>query len=136
MLFISRHVNRDALPPGRTVIQFEFPGVPTRRIWMTLEPGDVSVCLSDPSLPIDLFVTGSVSDLFEVYMGRITLAAALTEGRVRLDGARSAVRAFHRWMRWSSFADAARAGAVNRPTARRPSGPATRAVTDRVAVTS
>jgi DNA-binding HxlR family transcriptional regulator len=136
MLFISRHVNRDTLPPGRTVIQFEFPGVPTRRIWMTLEPGDVSVCLSDPSLPIDLFVTGSVSDLFEVYMDRITLAAALTEGRVRLDGARSAVRGFHRWMRWSSFADAARAGAVNRPTARRPSGPATRAVTDRVAVTS
>jgi DNA-binding HxlR family transcriptional regulator len=112
MLFISRHVGREALPDGRTVIRFEFHGTPARRLWMTLERDDVSVCLNDPCLPVDLVVSSTVRDLFQVYMGRNTLAAALNDGRVRLDGPRWAVRGFHRWMRWSSFAEASRAGAA------------------------
>ena len=109
MLFVSRHVKRDALPPGKTVIQFEFVGAATRYIWLTMEPHDVSVCLQDPCLPVDLVVRGAVHDLFMVYMGRTTLAAAVRGERVRLTGTRDNVRGFSSWMQWSNFADASRA---------------------------
>ncbi|GAA3342690.1 winged helix-turn-helix transcriptional regulator [Amorphoplanes nipponensis] len=110
MLFISRHVDQAMLPPGRTVIEFSFLGPAARRIWMTLEPSDVSVCPADPQLPIDLTVTSTVADLYRVYIGRTTLAAALRADRVRLCGTSEMVRGFHRWMLWSGFAPATRAG--------------------------
>jgi|SRR5215467_2128775 len=109
MLFISRHINRAALPEQRTVVQFDFHGPAARRIWMTLEPGDVSVCLSHPELPIDLTVASTVHDLFRVYLGRLTLNAALRDERVRLVGTASMVKGFHRWMSWSTFAPASHA---------------------------
>ncbi|HEX6335959.1 MAG TPA: helix-turn-helix domain-containing protein [Jiangellaceae bacterium] len=109
MLFVSRHVNRDALPSRRTVIQFEFVGTPAKRTWLTMDPHDVSVCLQDPCLPIDLTVRSSVRDLFKIYMGRKTLGAALKEGRVQLMGTAENVRSFSSWMQWSSFAEASRA---------------------------
>jgi hypothetical protein len=120
---MSRHVKRDELPAGRTVILFDFHGPPPRWLWMTLEPADVSVCLRDPGLPVDLVVSGAVSDMFQVYMGRTTLAEALDADRVRLAGVGSAVRGFHRWMRWSAFAEAAATGAARRPLPAGPAGP-------------
>ena len=109
MLFISRHVDRAALPPSRTVIQFDFHGVVERRIWMTLEPGDVSVCLSHPELPVALTVISTVHDLYCVYLGRARLSTAIREERITLVGTSAAVRGFHHWMLWSSFAPASRA---------------------------
>jgi DNA-binding HxlR family transcriptional regulator len=115
MLFISRHIDRAALPDRRTVIQFDFQGTVARRIWMTLEPDDISVCLSNPALPIDLTVASTVHDLFCVYLGRLTLNAALRDDRVHLIGTTSMIRGFHRWMQWSTFA-AASDDALNRGT--------------------
>jgi DNA-binding HxlR family transcriptional regulator len=112
MLFISRHIDRPALPGRRTVIEFDFRGEPTRRLWMTLERADISVCLTDPELPIDLTVTTTVRDLFRVYLGRTTLNAVLREERLRLTGTSDMVRGFHRWMLWSNFA-AVSQGAVS-----------------------
>lgn len=121
MLYISRHVSRTALPPGRTVIQFVFRGIPSGRAWMTLEQADVSICFTDPELPIDLTVAGTVHDLYCVYIGRTPLAAAIRDDRVSLTGTRPMVDGFHRWMLWSSFAAASRA-AVAAPAA--PAAPA------------
>ncbi|MFC4066650.1 winged helix-turn-helix transcriptional regulator [Actinoplanes subglobosus] len=109
MLYISRHIDREALPVRRTVIEFDFHGEPSRRLWMTLEPGDISVCLSHPELPIDLTVATTVGDLFRVYLGRMALSTAVREGRVRLIGTTGMVKGFYRWMLWSSFAGASRA---------------------------
>jgi DNA-binding HxlR family transcriptional regulator len=109
MLFISRHIDREALPSRRTVIQFDFVGAPLRRIWMTLEPDDVSVCLSHPELPIDLTVASTVRDLFCVYLGRNTLSSAVRDDLIKLAGTEAMVKGFHRWMKWSSFAPSSRA---------------------------
>lgn len=62
MLYISRHIDRIALPPRRTVIEFDFHGEPARRMWMTLERDDISVCLTHPELPIDLTVRTTVRE--------------------------------------------------------------------------
>jgi DNA-binding HxlR family transcriptional regulator len=110
MLFISRHVDHAALPKLRTVILFDFHGTPGGRAWMTMEADDVSVCLNDPELPVHLTVASTVDDLFRIYIGRTTLAAAIRDDRVRLIGTTPMVNGFHRWMKWSSFAPASQAG--------------------------
>lgn len=120
MLYISRHINRAALPERRTVIQFNFhgpivPGPIARRIWMTLEPSDVSVCLNDPELPIDLTVASTAHDLFRIYLGRDTLNAALRDNRVQLNGTAPMIKGFHRWMQWSTFAPASHAALAHAP---------------------
>lgn len=103
MLFISRHVNTDELPAGKTVLSFEFADDP-RRFWLTMERDEVSVCLEDPCLPIALTIRAPVRDLYRVYMGRTSLRAALNEGLVELDGLPADRRRFAAWMLWSSFA--------------------------------
>jgi DNA-binding HxlR family transcriptional regulator len=109
MLFISRHIDCAALPSRRTVIEFDFHGQPARRLWMTLERDDVSVCLRHPELPIDLTVSTTVRDLFCVYLGRMTLSTAIRQERVRLIGTTDMIKGFHQWMLWSNFAAASRA---------------------------
>jgi hypothetical protein len=103
MLFISRHVNREKLPAGKTVLCFEFADDP-RRFWLTMERQDVSVCLEDPCLPIAVKVRAQVRELYRVYMGRTTLREALGDGSVELEGLPADRRRFVGWMKWSSFA--------------------------------
>jgi DNA-binding HxlR family transcriptional regulator len=103
MLFISRHVNRDELPAGKTVLCFEFADDP-RWFWLTMERQDVSVCLEDPCLPVAVKVRARVRELYRVYMGRTTLRAALRDGSVELEGLPADRRRFAEWMKWSSFA--------------------------------
>lgn len=110
LLWVSRHVDREALPSERTVLEFQFLPRPTRHIWMTLEPEDVSVCLEDPLLDVDLVIRSTVSDLYRIYMGRARLTDGLRDGTLELVGLPATVRAFPSWMKWSSFAPAARQG--------------------------
>lgn len=93
MLFISRHVRREELPTGRTVLAFEFANE-SRRFWLTMERHDVSVCLEDPCLDIAVTVRGSVKELYRLYMGRTNLKAALATGLIELEGTPSNRREF------------------------------------------
>jgi DNA-binding HxlR family transcriptional regulator len=113
MTFISRRVDRDALPDGKTVIEFDFTDV-GNRYWLTMEANDVSVCKEDPCLPIAVWVKGTVADVHRVYVGRVTLDNAVAAGEVRLEGRPAMQRAFRRWMIWSKFAPAVQAGLARR----------------------
>lgn len=113
-LLISRDINHEALPDHRVVVQLELRHEGTRRLWLTLERHDVSVCLEDPCLPVDVVVKSRTEDLYRVYMGRATLAQEVVDGRIVLEGLPRMVRAFPKWMKWSIFAPAARAGATRR----------------------
>ncbi|MGH7459882.1 MAG: winged helix-turn-helix transcriptional regulator [Longimicrobiales bacterium] len=44
IVWMARHVDRERVPPKRTVVQFDFRD-PKQRYWMVLEPSEVSVCL-------------------------------------------------------------------------------------------
>jgi DNA-binding HxlR family transcriptional regulator len=111
MLFISRHIDREELPTGKTVLCFEF-AEETRRIWLTMERQDVSVCLEDPCLPVAVRVRAPVRELYRVYMGRTSLRDALDNGSVVLDGLPADRRRFEGWMKWSSFASTVQAAAA------------------------
>lgn len=115
MVWISRHVHRETLPQRRVVVQFSFTDLASRCSWLVMDPNDISVCLEYPGFSEDLTVTSTTRALYRVYMGRTTLHEAVSAGEVLLDGLPSVVRAFPRWMAWSSFAPTVRTRLVGVP---------------------
>jgi DNA-binding HxlR family transcriptional regulator len=107
IVWMARHVDRDQLPPGRTVVKFEFRD-PAKRYWMVLEPSEVSVCLQHPGFEIDLEVTADTAALYRVYLGRAELGGALRARELTMSGPRALQRGFGRWFAWSAFAPASR----------------------------
>jgi DNA-binding HxlR family transcriptional regulator len=122
IVWMARHVDRHRLPPGRTVVQFDFRD-PAVRYWMVLEPSEVSVCLQHPGFDVDLKVTADTATLYRVYLGRAELAAAMRTRDVTINGPRTLQRAFGRWFTWSAFAPASRAAEQRRKAASRLAGP-------------
>lgn len=108
LLWISRHLDRSALPPERVVIQFEFPSAKPRWLWLVLEPEEASVCLKYPGFDVDLRVTADPAALYAVYLGRTRLSEARRSGALKLQGPTPLTRAFPGWFTWSKFAPTVR----------------------------
>jgi DNA-binding HxlR family transcriptional regulator len=107
VLWISRHVDKEALPDRRVVVDFDLRGPRPGRYWLVLErPGQVSICFEDPCLDERhyVYVQAQTFALYQVYMGRVPLRDALDDGAVGLAGQPELVRAFARWFTWSHFA--------------------------------
>ncbi len=103
--WIRRRINRHLLPPRRVVVRFDVRGSKRSRLWLVLDPKDVSVCLQDPGFDVDLIVSAHVADLYRAWLGRIPLRAALRDGIIEVDGIPDLVRAFPRWLQLSQIAD-------------------------------
>jgi DNA-binding HxlR family transcriptional regulator len=122
IVWMARHVDRDQLPPDRTVIQFDFRA-PAKRYWMVLERSEVSVCLQHPGFDVDLEVAVDTAALYRVYLGREELGGAMRAGKLRLTGLTSLQRGFDRWFAWSAFAPASRSAEGRRRAASRLESP-------------
>jgi DNA-binding HxlR family transcriptional regulator len=122
IVWMARHVDRERLPPDRTVIQFDFRD-PKQRYWMVLEPSEVSVCLQHPGFDVGLHVAVDTATLYRVYLGRAELGGALRAGQLTLTGPRSLQLGFARWFTWSAFAPAGRAAEERRTAASHLVGP-------------
>jgi DNA-binding HxlR family transcriptional regulator len=103
MFWMHRRVNSDALPKGRTVVRFDLVRPGRSVYWLVLEPGEASVCQTDPGLPVDVHVTADMMAFHRVFAGRITLADALADGSIEIDGPSRLVRQLPRWFAWSPF---------------------------------
>lgn len=101
-------LNPDALPARRVVIHFEFKIGPRGRFWLMIENAQASVCLTDPGFDIDLVVTADLAAFYQLWLGRLSLEAAMASGAVRLEGVPAAERAFGSWLLWSPMAKFAR----------------------------
>lgn len=109
MLWIERHVKRDALPAGRYVVRFEFrENRQHPRAWLVAQDQGPRVCHDDPMFDVDLVVTSDVRTLHRVFGGRLALATALRDGSIALDGTPAQRRAFTRWFGYSPFAPTTR----------------------------
>ena len=110
---MHRHVNREELPDGRTVIQFRFHDVPAaqRDWWLVITPDDVDVCDFDPGHDVSVTVSASLRPMVEVWMGDLDWPAALRSGSIEMHGPADMRRALPRWFELSTFA------AVPRPDA-------------------
>ncbi|ADU07217.1 helix-turn-helix domain-containing protein [Micromonospora sp. WMMD718] len=103
---MHRHVDHDAVPPGRTVVRFRFRDVPTtqRDWWMVIAAGEADVCDSDPGHDVTVTVTADLRALVQVWMGDLEWAAALRGGAVEVAGPEALRRAAPGWFTLSPFA--------------------------------
>lgn len=122
IVWMARHVDRQRLPPNRTVVQFDFRD-PKRRYWMVLEPSEVSVCLQHPGFDVDLEVIVDTTTLYRVYLGRAELSGAIRAGQLTMSGPRTLQRGFGHWFTWSAFAPASRSAQERRTAASRLASP-------------
>jgi hypothetical protein len=74
-----------------------------------LEPGDASVCVSDPGFGIDAVLTADLVCLYRVWEGEIDLLDAMRQGQLNLQGARWIVQGLPRWFELSPVAPYVRA---------------------------
>lgn len=111
MLWIRRHVVLDELPPRRVVVEFHLRVRAGRRrsYWLVLQSGEASLCPEYPGFPEDIRITAAPAMLYDVFLGRITLGAAMADDTIRVDAAPSQVRAMSRWFRLSGPARRSRA---------------------------
>jgi len=103
-------VNRGDHVEGRRVACFQLDGVPVaqRFYWLVFEGDDVDVCAQDPGHAVDLWISASLKTLIEVWLGHLTMAAVLNDGRLKLDGSRAEIEAFRHWFCLSRFAEEGR----------------------------
>lgn len=81
------HERLDAsdLPGRRHVFNVRFTDDP-REYWIVLEGDDASVCFYDPGFEVDVTIRSQLEALYEVWLGRRPLAAALRDGTVAFEG--------------------------------------------------
>lgn len=128
-------MNTEAMPPGRTVLEFEFSGAPAdcRRFWLVHEGGEVEMCLKDPELDVDLVVRSDLRLFVEAWRGFRDLQREIRAGRVELLGERELQRQFPGWLKLHALAaverlrpgrerDLARRSRRPRPRPRAPAG--------------
>src|SRR5258708_3887709 len=99
---LRRRVDVNALPDRRTVLRFEFSGVPASRtkfriMWLILGRSSVDVCMKDPGFAVDLTLRGNIRDYVEVYLGQTKWSYAARTA-LQLDGDQKIARAFPVWM--------------------------------------
>lgn len=100
----------------RAVIQIDVSDR-RRQFWLVLEPGDVSVCYTDPGFDIDAVLASDIATLYRMWEGEIGLRDAIRAGAIRLTGARWIVRGLPNWLQLSPIAAnvrTARAGRAHR----------------------
>jgi DNA-binding HxlR family transcriptional regulator len=98
-------LRKDRLPDRRVVIRFDFTGRPRReRYWLLIERGETEICKTYQGLDEDLFVTAEAGAFVLWHAGRVAWAEAVRDGRIRLEGPSSLVRAFPTWNARSKFA--------------------------------
>lgn len=103
---MHRNIDRDAVPPGRTVLRFVFSDAPAglRQWWLVITDSDVDVCDADPGHEVAVTVSGTLRGLVEVWRGDTTWDEALGVGTVVLDGPEAERRAVPTWFTLSVYA--------------------------------
>ncbi len=111
---MHRRIEVEAIPDGRTVVQFRFSDVPPgarRDWWLVITRAEVDVCDVDPGFDVGVSVTTGLRPMVRVWMGELTWSDAIRSGVLEMQGPRALCRALPEWFSLSTFAP------VPRPTA-------------------
>jgi DNA-binding HxlR family transcriptional regulator len=103
---MHRNIDLDAIPAGRTVIQFRFPDAPpkTRDWWLVITADEVDVCDADPGHAVAVSVTADLRSMVRVWRGDVTWSYALRSEMLEVRGPEALRRAVPRWFTLSDFA--------------------------------
>lgn len=87
----GRRVDPNAFGPRRVTVQFEFENVPQakRHWWIVNDRGTVDFCPTDPGFPIDIYITTDLRTVVHVWVGKLSLAAAIRSDRMEIIGPRA-----------------------------------------------
>jgi len=104
---MERGARPDAFGERGGVIKITFTDRPAnkRHKWFVNKAGRTELCIDDPGLMVDVYVTTTLPDLIYVWRGDVPLTRALNQGRLELLGEAWAVRAFEHWLARSKYAN-------------------------------
>jgi DNA-binding HxlR family transcriptional regulator len=95
----------------RAVIQVDVTD--RRRVfWLVIEPGDASVCYTDPGFEVDALMRSDLATLYRMWEGEIELLDAVKAGSIEFSGPRWIVSGLPRWLQLSPVAPHVRAARV------------------------
>ena len=85
---LHRNVDRALVPPGTTVVRFDFTDLAARQgqWWIVLTPEEVDVCDADPGHEVAATVAGPLRSLVEIWRGDRTWIDALRAESVTITG--------------------------------------------------
>jgi DNA-binding HxlR family transcriptional regulator len=108
---IHQRIRRDRLPEGRTVLELDLTGRRGRRMWLVLQPHEVSLCLKPPGFDSDLIVRADLAVVYQLWLGQLDYRDGVRSGAIAVEGARALVAALPSWFMWSPMAPIVRAAA-------------------------
>ena len=96
MFGARRQIDLAALPAGRTVIRFEFRGVPKvkakqRYWWLVIQRPETEVCLKIPGFEVDAVVTADLATFTRLVLGYVGLREVLGRRLVAFSGSEAAI---------------------------------------------
>ncbi|WP_169545792.1 winged helix-turn-helix transcriptional regulator [Sneathiella aquimaris] len=93
-----RTLNADALPDGNTVLYVKFKDHDSySRWWVVARENTVDLCMDDPGLEVDVYLTSSLDCLISVWMGDATVKDALELGTMTIEGMPHLIRTAANW---------------------------------------
>ena len=103
---MHRHIDKDTIPDGRTVVQFRFPDAPSdaRDWWLVITRAEVDVCDVDPGQAVAVTVTANLRSMVNLWRGDLSWSNALRTGAVEVHGPERLRRAVPSWFTLSGFA--------------------------------
>lgn len=99
-------MNVDAMPPGRTVIEFHFDGAPSdvSRFWIVKRDGEIEMCLKDPELDVDVLVSADLRRFIEAWRGFRDLRREIRDGHIVVEGPDELRKQLPSWLLLSGLA--------------------------------
>ena len=104
---MRRNLDPTPMPKRRSVIEFQYPGLPPaqRSWWLLVEPKvGVDLCSIDPGFDVDLYVSTDLRTMTMIWMGLDSVRNALNAERMMLTGDRQLAADMQKWLGLSPFA--------------------------------
>jgi DNA-binding HxlR family transcriptional regulator len=103
MWWVHTRLDFSSFPDRRLVIEFRFRGIPDR-FWIMRDGQGPSVCLHDPGFEIDAIIESDLATMYEIWLGRRDLKAAIRSSEVDIQGIPAIVRRLPSAMQLSPIA--------------------------------
>lgn len=91
MWWMHKRLDTSDLPGHRNVLHFRLTDDP-KQFWIVVEAGTPSVCMSDPGFDVDITIVSDLASLYQVWLGRLPIQAALRSGKIELIGQQALTR--------------------------------------------
>lgn len=106
MLYLQRSIQTEKLIGHETVVHFKFTDLKeSPDWWIVATPQEVDVCNKDPGRDVDVYITSTVRNMADVWMGEIPYRRAISQDLLKVVGPRALTRNIFSWINISMFAD-------------------------------